>query len=106
MVSVLGRPIRQPGPVDGFSESLSKELLLEWNIKACPPPNSHHTTPTNHSPTGGFDTNTVMSPLSTPYTGTLTAILRDACQETSFDGDPYKFAETLYRLVDGWVDRE
>ena len=28
-------------------------------------------------------------------------VLRDSYEETSFDGDPYKFAETLYRLVFG-----
>lgn len=29
----------------------------------------------------------------------MTAAIRDTFEGTSFDGDPYKFAETLYRLV-------
>ena len=35
------------------------------------------------------------------YTGSVTAALRDAYEGMSFDGDPYKFAEALYRLVVG-----
>ena len=31
----------------------------------------------------------------------MTAALRDTYEGAEFDGDPYKFAETLYRLVFG-----
>ncbi|KAH0832976.1 hypothetical protein J3R83DRAFT_11954 [Lanmaoa asiatica] len=38
------------------------------------------------------------------YTDTVTAALRDTFWDTSFEGDPYKFAETLYRMVVGAGD--
>ena len=31
----------------------------------------------------------------------MTTAIRDSFEEASFDGDPYKFGETLYRLVLG-----
>ncbi|KAN0092901.1 hypothetical protein V8E55_003685 [Tylopilus felleus] len=79
--------------VDGFSESLSKELPREWNIQIC------------ILQTGGFDSNTIASgkilPIHPAYTDTLTAAIRDSRDETSFYGDPCKFEEMLHRLVEG-----
>jgi len=79
--------------IDGFTESLSKELPLEWNINIC------------ILQPGAFDTNVLAAnqllPPHPAYTDSVMMVLRDSYEDTSFDGDPYKFAETLYRLVFG-----
>ncbi|KAI9568300.1 hypothetical protein HD554DRAFT_2191844 [Boletus coccyginus] len=79
--------------IEGFTESLSKELPLEWNINIC------------ILQPGGFDTNVLASTQVLPphpaYTDSVTTVLRDSFEEGSFDGDPYKFGEMLYRLVLG-----
>lgn len=44
-------------------------------------------------------TNAKILPAHPAYANSVTAALRDSIEGTSFDGDPYKFAETLYRMV-------
>lgn len=53
-----------------------------------------------------FDINTIAATCILPmihpaYVDTVTAALRDALEEMSFGGDPYKFADTMYRIVVG-----
>lgn len=40
-----------------------------------------------------------MLPVHPAYTDSVTAAIRDTVDGTSFDGDPFKFAEAVYRLV-------
>ncbi|KAI9568305.1 hypothetical protein HD554DRAFT_2261926 [Boletus coccyginus] len=101
IMSISGRPgiafySASKHATDGFSESLSKELPLEWNIRIC------------ILQTGLFDTGIyaggLVTPLHPAYTNALTATLRDVHKRMRLDGDPYKFAAMLYRLVNGERD--
>ncbi|KAG6374452.1 hypothetical protein JVT61DRAFT_4494 [Boletus reticuloceps] len=77
--------------IEGFTESLSKELSPEWNIKIC------------ILQPGAFYTNVIAAiqtfPVHPAYAECVTAAVRDTFEAISFDGDPYKFGEMLYRLV-------
>ncbi|KAF8126980.1 hypothetical protein EV363DRAFT_1401414 [Boletus edulis] len=77
--------------IEGFTESLSKELSPEWNIKIC------------ILQPGAFYTNVIAAtqtfPVHPAYTECITAAVRDTFEAIPFDGDPYKFGEMLYRLV-------
>ncbi|KIK95223.1 hypothetical protein PAXRUDRAFT_399768 [Paxillus rubicundulus Ve08.2h10] len=80
--------------VEGFSEALASELLPAWNIRVC------------IVEPGAFKTNTLVSttvyPAHPAYDeSSVTATIRASMDGLTFRGDPYKFSETIYRMVAG-----
>ncbi|KAG9314926.1 hypothetical protein JVU11DRAFT_4034 [Chiua virens] len=83
--------------LEGFSKSLAKELLPQWNIKIC------------IIQTGGFDTkaiaNTTYFPEHPVYRDEASMFTNFRRMVTTlgfrFEGDPIKFAKAIFALIKG-----
>ncbi|KAF8440484.1 hypothetical protein L210DRAFT_3539793 [Boletus edulis BED1] len=78
--------------LEGFTDSFSKEIPPEWNIKIC------------ILQPGSFDTKLLSGTFFAPhpaYGNSATVTRRDFYRNVVPEGDPYKFAEMLHQLVVG-----
>ncbi|KAG2360412.1 hypothetical protein BDR07DRAFT_1360182 [Suillus spraguei] len=79
--------------LEGFSDSLAKELPASWNIKIC------------IIEPGAFQTNGNKGPVILPQhpayadESFATSVLRQEMKGAVFEGDPEKFTRTVYEII-------